>query len=80
MIFQTNLKRPIIPTSFGDKVPSNIRQRYLNIVIEEYLKFSSEETAFQKVIAVLCWDSAKQSVILYSTKKQELNGNYKHSN
>ncbi|KAK0062968.1 RNA exonuclease 1 [Biomphalaria pfeifferi] len=44
----TNLKRPIIPTSFGDKVPSNIRQRYLNILIEEYLKFNSEETAFQK--------------------------------
>ncbi|KAH9509754.1 RNA exonuclease 1 [Bulinus truncatus] len=44
----TNLKRPVIPAIFGDKVPSNIRQRYLNLIIDEYLKFNSEEVAFQK--------------------------------
>ncbi|KAK7489485.1 hypothetical protein BaRGS_00019284 [Batillaria attramentaria] len=44
-----NLKRPVIPASFGSKVPSNIRQRYLNLIIDECLKFcSSEEAAYKK--------------------------------
>nr|KAG5701566.1 hypothetical protein BaRGS_024816 [Batillaria attramentaria] len=45
----SNLKRPVIPASFGSKVPSNIRQRYLNLIIDECLKFcSSEEAAYKK--------------------------------
>ncbi|XP_059167068.1 RNA exonuclease 1 homolog [Physella acuta] len=44
----SNLKRPIIPASFGDKVPTNIRQRYLNLMIDEFLKFTPEEEAFNK--------------------------------
>ncbi|KAJ8278556.1 hypothetical protein GJAV_G00088870 [Gymnothorax javanicus] len=44
----STMKRPIIPTEFGAKVPTNIRQRYLNIFIDECLKFCpSEETAFE---------------------------------
>lgn len=45
-----SLKRPIIPTEFGAKVPTNIRQRYLETFIDECVKFcSSEEDAFQMV-------------------------------
>lgn len=44
------MKRPVIPTEFGAKVPTNVRQRYLNIFIDECLKFnSSEQEAFQMV-------------------------------
>ncbi|XP_050973798.1 RNA exonuclease 1 homolog [Labeo rohita] len=42
------MKRPVIPTEFGAKVPTNVRQRYLNIFIDECLKFcSSDQEAFQ---------------------------------
>ncbi|XP_070195418.1 RNA exonuclease 1 homolog [Littorina saxatilis] len=45
----TNIKRPVIPASFGSKVPSNIRQRYLNLIIDECLKFcANEEEAYKK--------------------------------
>lgn len=44
------MKRPVIPAEFGAKVPTNVRQRYLNIFIDECLKFCrSEEEAFQTV-------------------------------
>uniref|UniRef100_A0A8C7YEI3 REX1, RNA exonuclease 1 homolog n=1 Tax=Oryzias sinensis TaxID=183150 RepID=A0A8C7YEI3_9TELE len=44
----SSLKRPVIPSEFGAKVPTNIRQRYLNAFIDECIKFcSSEEDAFQ---------------------------------
>ncbi|XP_066500939.1 RNA exonuclease 1 homolog isoform X2 [Hoplias malabaricus] len=44
----SSMKRPVIPTEFGAKVPTNIRQRYLNVFIDECLKFClSEEEAFQ---------------------------------
>jgi hypothetical protein len=46
---QPNLKRPVIPANFGSKVPSNIRQRYLNLIIDECLKFLDEEQAYKKV-------------------------------
>ncbi|KAM9762278.1 RNA exonuclease 1 homolog [Menidia menidia] len=43
----TSMKRPVIPSDFGAKVPTNIRQRYLNTFIDECVKFcSSEEAAF----------------------------------
>ncbi len=50
-LFQSSsIKRPIIPTEFGAKVPTNIRQRYLNTFIDECVKFCpSEEVAFQMV-------------------------------
>ncbi|XP_043103740.1 RNA exonuclease 1 homolog [Puntigrus tetrazona] len=45
------MKRPVIPTEFGAKVPTNVRQRYLNIFIDECLKFcSSEQRAFQMAL------------------------------
>ncbi|XP_019368847.1 PREDICTED: RNA exonuclease 1 homolog isoform X2 [Gavialis gangeticus] len=48
----TTLKRPVIPTEFGAKVPTNIRQRYLNIFIDECLKFcSSAQEAFDKALS-----------------------------
>ncbi|XP_066551290.1 RNA exonuclease 1 homolog [Amia ocellicauda] len=47
----SSLKRPVIPTEFGAKVPTNVRQRYLNIFIDECLKFcASEEEAFEKAL------------------------------
>ncbi|GFN95038.1 RNA exonuclease 1-like protein [Plakobranchus ocellatus] len=44
----SNLKRPLIPAEFGSKVPTNVRQRYLNLIIDEHLKFRPEEEAFTK--------------------------------
>ena len=46
----SSMKRPIIPTDFGAKVPTNVRQRYLNTFIDECVKFCpSEDAAFQMV-------------------------------
>ncbi|XP_044056324.1 RNA exonuclease 1 homolog [Siniperca chuatsi] len=46
-----SMKRPIIPTEFGAKVPTNIRQRYLNTFIDECVKFcQSEDVAFQMAL------------------------------
>ncbi|XP_060641038.2 RNA exonuclease 1 homolog [Anolis sagrei] len=45
------LKRPVIPTEFGARVPTNVRQRYLNLFIEECLKScSSQQEAFDKAL------------------------------
>ncbi|XP_067678150.1 RNA exonuclease 1 homolog [Haliotis asinina] len=45
----SNVKRPAIPAEFGSKVPSNIRQRYLNLIIDECLKIcKTEEEAYKK--------------------------------
>ncbi|CAL8306782.1 unnamed protein product [Lota lota] len=47
----SSLKRPIIPTEFGAKVPTNVRQRYLNIFIDECVKFCpSEDAAFHMAL------------------------------
>ncbi|XP_056133434.1 RNA exonuclease 1 homolog [Lampris incognitus] len=47
----TSMKRPVIPTEFGAKVPTNIRQRYLNNFIDECVKFCpSEEAAFKMAL------------------------------
>ncbi|KAM4710133.1 RNA exonuclease 1 homolog isoform 2-T2 [Discoglossus pictus] len=47
----TTLKRPVIPTEFGAKVPTNVRQRYLNLFIDECLKFCpSEQEAYEKAL------------------------------
>ncbi|XP_034036035.1 RNA exonuclease 1 homolog [Thalassophryne amazonica] len=47
----TTMKRPVIPTEFGAKVPTNIRQRYLNVFIDECVKFcTSENAAFQMAL------------------------------
>lgn len=47
----TSMKRPVIPTEFGAKVPTNIRQRYLNTFIDECVKFCpTEEAAFQMAL------------------------------
>ncbi|PNJ03232.1 REXO1 isoform 4, partial [Pongo abelii] len=44
-----SLKKPIIPKEFGGKVPTVIRQRYLNLFIEECLKFcTSNQEAIEK--------------------------------
>uniref|UniRef100_A0A8C6RSP2 REX1, RNA exonuclease 1 n=1 Tax=Nannospalax galili TaxID=1026970 RepID=A0A8C6RSP2_NANGA len=46
-----SLKKPIIPKEFGGKVPTVIRQRYLNLFIEECLKFcSSNQEAIEKAL------------------------------
>ncbi|XP_041060402.1 RNA exonuclease 1 homolog isoform X2 [Carcharodon carcharias] len=47
-----SLKRPTIPTEYGSKVPTNVRQRYLNVFIDECLKFcGSEQMAFEKALS-----------------------------
>uniref|UniRef100_A0A3Q1F0I7 REX1, RNA exonuclease 1 homolog n=1 Tax=Acanthochromis polyacanthus TaxID=80966 RepID=A0A3Q1F0I7_9TELE len=47
----SSMKRPVIPTDFGAKVPTNIRQRYLNTFIDECVKFCpSEDAAFQMAL------------------------------
>ncbi|XP_072294468.1 RNA exonuclease 1 homolog [Eucyclogobius newberryi] len=47
----TSMKRPVIPTEFGAKVPTNVRQRYLNTFIDECSKFcASESDAFQMAL------------------------------
>ncbi|XP_006898050.1 PREDICTED: RNA exonuclease 1 homolog [Elephantulus edwardii] len=46
-----SLKKPIIPKEFGAKVPTAIRQRYLNLFIEECLKFCpSSQEAIEKAL------------------------------
>lgn len=46
-----SLKKPIIPKEFGSKVPTVVRQRYLNLFIEECLKFcSSNQEAIEKAL------------------------------
>ncbi|XP_013925586.1 PREDICTED: RNA exonuclease 1 homolog [Thamnophis sirtalis] len=48
----TTLKRPVIPTEYGAKVPTNIRQRYLNLFIDECSKVCpSQQAAFDKALA-----------------------------
>ncbi|KAM3619134.1 uncharacterized protein V6R79_003554 [Siganus canaliculatus] len=47
----TSMRRPVIPTEFGAKVPTNVRQRYLNTFIDECVKFCrSEEAAFHMAL------------------------------
>lgn len=60
-LFQsTSMTRPVIPSEFGAKVPTNIRQRYLNAFIDECVKFCpSEEDAFQMV-----WTTSLQQLDL----------------
>ncbi|XP_053317741.1 RNA exonuclease 1 homolog [Spea bombifrons] len=46
-----SLKRPVIPTEFGAKVPTTVRQRYLNLFIDECLKFCpTQQEAFDKAL------------------------------
>ncbi|XP_056428342.1 RNA exonuclease 1 homolog isoform X2 [Hyla sarda] len=45
------LKRPVLPTEFGAKVPTTIRQRYLNLFIDECLtSCESQQEAFNKAL------------------------------
>ncbi|XP_075057775.1 RNA exonuclease 1 homolog [Mixophyes fleayi] len=47
----TTLKRPVIPNDFGAKVPTTVRQRYLQLFIDECLKFChSQQEAFDKAL------------------------------
>ncbi|KAM9385189.1 RNA exonuclease 1 homolog [Pholidichthys leucotaenia] len=65
----TTMKRPVIPTEFGAKVPTNIRQRYLNAFIDECVKFcSSEDPAFEMAL-----DEEKQVYERSSSKNIYLN-------
>ncbi|XP_053286526.1 RNA exonuclease 1 homolog [Pleuronectes platessa] len=65
----SSMKRPIIPTEFGAKVPTNVRQRYLNIFIDECVKFCpSEDAAFQMGL-----DEEKQVYDRSSSKSIYLN-------
>ncbi|XP_059847067.1 RNA exonuclease 1 homolog [Hypanus sabinus] len=49
---KSSLKRPTIPTEYGSKVPTNVRQRYLNVFIDECLKTcGSEQMAYDKALS-----------------------------
>lgn len=46
-----SLPRPRIPVEYGAKVPQNQRQRYLDRIIDEYLRlYPTEKQAFEKVM------------------------------
>ncbi|KAF8768269.1 RNA exonuclease 1 homolog [Argiope bruennichi] len=43
--------RPVIPMDYGSKVPTVVRQKFLNAFIDEYIKFSAtEEEAFESAL------------------------------
>ncbi|PIK33532.1 putative RNA exonuclease 1-like [Apostichopus japonicus] len=45
-------KRPLLPTEYGSKVSTNVRQRYLNLFIDELLKTcKTDKAAFDKALA-----------------------------
>jgi hypothetical protein len=45
-------QRPVIPLKAGGKIPTNLRQKYLDCFVDEYLKISSsEKEAFEKAKA-----------------------------
>ena len=45
-----SLPRPRIPVEYGAKVPQSQRQRYLDRIVDEYLRIcSTEKEAFEKV-------------------------------
>ena len=49
-----SLPRPRIPVEYGAKVPQSQRQRYLDRIVDEYLRIcSTEKEAFEKV--TVCW-------------------------
>lgn len=51
-IFQpiAKLKRPVVEVNSSSKVPTNVRQRYLNAFIDECVKIcQSEEEAYRRV-------------------------------
>ena len=46
-----SLPRPRIPVEYGAKVPQSQRQRYLDRIVDEYLRIcSTEKEAFEKVM------------------------------
>lgn len=49
---QTSLPRPVIAVEYGCKVPANVRQRYLNIFVDEMLKiYDREQDAYDRAVA-----------------------------
>ena len=45
------LPRPVIAVEFGCKVPANVRQRYLNMFVDEMLKmYDRDEDAFERAV------------------------------
>ncbi|XP_064625798.1 uncharacterized protein LOC135486691 isoform X2 [Lineus longissimus] len=46
------MKRPTIPPDLGGKVPTNVRQRYLNLFVDECLKiYDSQKDAFERALS-----------------------------
>ena len=44
-------KRPVLPLELGGKVPNAIRQRYLNLIIDECLKINQvDEEAYERAL------------------------------
>ena len=58
------LPRPMIAVELGCRVPANIRQKYLNILVDEMLKiYDREEDAYQRAV-----EEEKQSYAKCSSK------------
>lgn len=59
------LQRPTITPEFGSKVPPNIRQRYLNSLIDECLKFLGEKEAYNLGLAEerVCFQRATSRMV-----------------
>ena len=48
---QCKLPRPIIAVELGCRVPATVRQRYLNVLIDELLKiYDREEDAYERAV------------------------------
>lgn len=41
--------RPVMPLELGSKIPWVLRKRYLNSIIDELLKFCTEDEAYERV-------------------------------
>nr|CAG4641478.1 EOG090X01LQ [Eurycercus lamellatus] len=47
----TTLPRPVIAVEFGCRVPANVRQKYLNVLVDETLKiYDREEDAYTRAV------------------------------
>nr|CAG4640649.1 EOG090X01LQ [Eulimnadia texana] len=49
---QTTLPRPVIAIEYGSRVPASVRQRYLNIFVDEFLKiYDQEQDAYDRAVS-----------------------------
>lgn len=67
-------KRPTIPADYSKKIPLAIRTKYLNLLIDELLKFCPEEEAYSRVsysYHVLCFSNHLWSFSLQGLEEEK---------